>query len=49
MSSKPADFLDDGTPATAQGATLVFGRPEPIDDDESAEIRCWKAGKAEAR
>ncbi|CAM9562938.1 unnamed protein product [Sphacelaria rigidula] len=48
MSSKPADFLDDGTPATAQGATLVFGRPEPIDDDESADIRCWKAGSVEA-
>lgn len=43
-STKPSDFLDDGTPATPQGAMEAFGRVGPPDDDESVEIREWKEG-----
>ncbi|CAM9173603.1 unnamed protein product, partial [Hapterophycus canaliculatus] len=44
-SSKPADFLEDGTPATPQGAMQTFGQAAPLMDDESEDIRRWKAGK----
>ena len=44
ISSKPSDFLDDGTPATPQGAMQTFGRAGPPEDDESADILRWKSG-----
>ncbi|CAM9128819.1 unnamed protein product [Ectocarpus fasciculatus] len=44
-SSQPSDFLDDGTPATPQGAMQTFGRACPPEDNESGAIRLWKRGK----
>eukprot|EP00903_Cladosiphon_okamuranus_P013821 g12863.t1 len=47
-STMPSDFLDDGTPATPQGATQTFGRGAPPEDDEREDIRRWKGGAEEA-
>ncbi|CBN75311.1 C2H2 zinc finger protein [Ectocarpus siliculosus] len=46
-SSQPSDFLDDGTPATPQGAMQTFGRACPPEDNESGAIRLWKRGAKE--
>ncbi|CAM9548813.1 unnamed protein product, partial [Pylaiella littoralis] len=43
-STKPSDFLDDGTPATPQGAAQTFGCAGPPEGDESGDIRRWKGG-----
>lgn len=47
-SSQPSDFLDDGTPATPQGAMQTFGRACPPEDNESGTIRLWKRGETYA-
>lgn len=45
-STKPADFLEDGVPATREGAMQTFGRAgRPEEDDESSAIQHWKAGE----
>lgn len=45
MSTNPSDFLDDGTPATPQGATQAFGRADFPDDNKTEDIRLWKNGE----
>lgn len=44
-STQPSDFLDDGTPATPQGAMQTFGREGPPLMDEQEDIRKWKEGR----